>query len=367
MRFLDWMRLLARNRFRVHPARWVMALIITGFSVFNSTMACLQRWFFGAKIDKTDIRRFPIFIVGHWRSGTTHLHELLVLDDRFGFPTTYQCFAPHHFLLTESVVTKTLWFIMPGRRPMDNMSAGWGRPQEDEFALANLGAPSPYLRMAFPNHPPVCMETLDMEGLSDEEMKTWKDALLLFLKTLTFRCHKRLVLKSPPHTGRIKVLLEMFPDARFVHITRDPYSLFPSTMRVWEALDSVQGLQLRHDRNREQYVFGAFERMYSGFEKNRHLVPENHLIDIRYEDLVADPVGQLQRVYEQFELSGFDDYRTRLDAYLEGQKDYKTNQHQLDPKLRQRINEVFADYMDRYGYEPQHEAVSSQKRDSASE
>ena len=83
--------------------------------------------------------------------GTTLLHELLIRDPRHAFPTTYECLVPHHFLMTESWLPKLLWWMMPSRRPMDNMPAGWDRPQEDEFALCLLGQPSPYERIAFPN------------------------------------------------------------------------------------------------------------------------------------------------------------------------------------------------------------------------
>ena len=73
---------------------------------------------------------------------------------------------------------------MPAQRPMDNMAAGWDRPQEDEFALCNLGLPSPYLTLALPNTPQ-CTEYIDMQGIPPEALQRWKQTLLWFLKTLT--------------------------------------------------------------------------------------------------------------------------------------------------------------------------------------
>ena len=112
---------------------------------------------------------------------------------------------------------------------MDNMEAGWDRPQEDEFALCNMGSPSPYLTIAFPNRPPQDQEYFDLEGLSPQARERWKRRLVWFLKCVTVRRRKRIVLKSPPHTFRVKTLLELFPNARFVHIIRDPHVIFPST------------------------------------------------------------------------------------------------------------------------------------------
>src|SRR5688572_22986659 len=151
MRLGDWLKLVARNRFRIHPLRWGLATTVTLVTAFNSVMYRVQQAIYGRRICDTRLAADPIFIIGHWRSGTTYLHELMVLDDRFSYPTTYECFAPNHFLITEGWFKKLFWFAVPAQRPMDNVKVGWDNPQEDEFALCGLGLPGPYLRMAFPN------------------------------------------------------------------------------------------------------------------------------------------------------------------------------------------------------------------------
>src|SRR5262249_46500063 len=156
-------------------------------------------------------------------TGTTLLHELLICDERHTFPTAYECFEPNHFLLTEKLMTRFLWFLAPTKRPMDNMAFGWDRPQEDEFALCMLGQPSPYLSIAFPNNGFADAQYLDLEAVQPRALARWKNAFHGFLQTITFRNPKRVVLKSPPHTCRIKVLKQMYPDAVFIHIVRNPY------------------------------------------------------------------------------------------------------------------------------------------------
>ena len=211
MRVRTFARLLIDNRFRVHPSRWGLVATVSLASLVNSCLYRWQRLSHGRRLDATQLEYPPVFIIGHWRSGTTFLHELLTCDDQFGYPTTYECFAPHHFLITESVLPGLLGFLIPKQRPMDHMAAGFERPQEDEFALCGMGAPTPYLRMAFPNHPPVHMETLDLEDVAEDDLQTFKRSLESFVTALTYRHRKRLVLKSPPHTGRIALLAEMFP------------------------------------------------------------------------------------------------------------------------------------------------------------
>lgn len=351
MRFGDWIALCIQHRFRIHPIRWPMAFLISLISPFNSVMGAIQRWQYGRQIDETPITEPPVFILGHWRSGTTYLHELMYLDDRFVSPTTYQCFAPRHFLLTEWLMTRLGGWLLPRHRPMDNVLAGWDRPQEDEFALIELNAPTPYWRMAFPNDPPPDMEFLDMAGVAPEALARFEQALRWFVKALTFHAPKRVLLKSPPHTGRIATLARLFPGAKFVHIVRHPDALFPSTMRLWKSLDEVQGLQMPRGKNLREYVLTCFERMYGGFEKQRREIDPRNMIDIKYEDLVADPVGQVERIYRELELGDFEPLRPKLTAVASEQKSYKTNVHELDDATRAEIRRRWAAYFERYGYE----------------
>src|SRR5262249_52769865 len=154
--------------------------------------------------------------------------------------TTYECLEPNHFLLTEGLFRRFPRFLMPSKRPMDEMAAGWERPQEDEFALCMMGQPSPYLRIAFPNRE-APEEYLELERVSPGQLAGWKRALVGFLRRVTFARPKRLVLKSPTHSCRIKVLRELFPDAKFIHIIRDPRAVYPSTVHLWKSLWDCHG------------------------------------------------------------------------------------------------------------------------------
>ena len=280
-----WLRILARNRFRVHPIGMPLVATVGFATLINQSGRWLRRLILGRKLARMQVRtrrfyRRPL------RSGTTLLHELLVLDRRYTYPTTYDCFAPDHFLVSAWCVKK-LKFLLPSQRPMDNMITGWERPQEDEFALCNLGVPSPYLTMLFPNEPEQYPEYFDLEQVSAEDRRKWQDALYWFLQRVTYRNPQRIILKSPPHLGRIKALLEIFPDARFVHIVRDPYVVYASTIKLWHTLYTYQSLQLPKFEHLEEYVFRCFERMYTAFEAQRNLVDPSRLYEIRYEDLVA--------------------------------------------------------------------------------
>lgn len=344
-----WLRLLFKNHLAINPLKYPLTFTVSCATVFNSLLRPIQNIIYGRRVAATVIKNEPIFIIGHWRSGTTLLHELLVLDERHAFPTTYECFAPNHFLISERFITK-LRFLLPEQRPMDNMATSWDRPQEDEFALFNMGAPSPYLTMAFPNRPPQDSQYLTLEGLSKGEIERWKSILLNFLRLVSFRNPKRMVLKSPPHTARVDVLLEMFPDARFVHIVRDPCAVYASTMKLWKTFYDVQALQVAHLRGLDEYVLGTFEQMYTKFEADREKIDPSRFFEVRYEDLVRDPHEQMRALYEKLDLRNFDAVEPKLNEYLKNTKDYKTNKFQIDPAVRERVYQRWGPFMSKYGY-----------------
>ena len=345
-----WLRLLSRNRFAVHLAYLHIAVIVTFVSFCNTVLRVLQDFWFGPRIHQTPISQAPIFIVGHWRTGTTLLHELLILDKRHNCPNTYQCLAPNHFLLTEALFTRLFWFLVPEKRPMDNMTMGWDRPQEDEFALCMLGQPSPYLTIAFPNHPPQDQDALDLR-MSPIRRRRWMTAFCGFLSQLTYKDPRRLVLKSPTHSCRIPDLLAMFPEARFVHIVRDPYAVYPSTVNLWKSLYEKHGLQKPNFKGLEEHVLDTYVRLYERIEEGKKLIPNAQFVELRDEDLIEDPEREMERVYGQLGLDGFEDVRQPLRRYLAENAGYKTNRFRpLDPEVRAEITRRWKDVIERYGY-----------------
>ncbi len=338
--FFAWLNLLLRNRCKIHWSQLYVAVIVTFISFGHTLLRWLQEAILGRRIRQTKITQPPIFILGHWRTGTTLLHELLIQDARHGYPTTYECMDPNHFLLTEKLFTRYMKFLVPSHRPMDNMKAGFERPQEDEFALCMLGQPSPYLTIAFPNNPLQDEKFLDLEGISSGALRRWQRSLKQFLKQITYKTGKRLVLKSPPHTARIKVLKDMFPGALFIHIVRDPYVVFPSTVNLWKTLYRSQGFQKPNFVGLEEYVMATFSRMYRRLEEGKKLLGPQQFYELRYEDLIKNPAGELRNVYHHLQLGGWDDFQPRLESFLATLKGYETNKYQITPEQRAVIKEA---------------------------
>lgn len=354
------MGLLARNHFRVGWRQWHIAATDLGAGVINSSLGLVQQAVYGRRIARMAVSD-PIFIVGHWRTGTTLLHELLIQDRRHTYANTYACLAPSHFLVSQWLFGRMFRLLVPSHRPMDNMPLGLERPQEDEFGLCNLGLPSPYRTIAFPNEPPQDQDYYDLENVSPEGRRRWKAGFLSFVKAIN--CHRpgRLVLKSPPHTCRVKVLLELFPEARFVHLTRDPYVVFPSTVHLWKSLYLAEGLQTPTFAGLEELVFETYLRMHEQWERTRSSIDSNRVYSLKYEDLVHDPESQIKAIYGHLGLGDFEDARPAIERYLSGVRDYKTNKYRLTPEQEVEITLRWAPIIDGQGYRRsprQTEAVS---------
>jgi hypothetical protein len=191
---------------------------------------------------------------------------------------------------------------------------------------------------------------MDLERLPAWQKRNWKKAFVDFLKALTLRDPRRLVLKSPPHSCRIKTLLELFPDARFVHIMRDPYAVFPSTVKLWKSLAEKHGVQTPHHRNVEEKVLSQFTHLYAKLEEGKKLVSPSRFHELKYEDLVADPVGQMRMLYERLDMGEFDELKPRLDQYMATHSNYERNKFQLTAAQRKVISHRWGDVIQRYGY-----------------
>ena len=132
--------------------------------------------------DKT-VEMDPVFILGHWRSGTTFVHNVFSCDKHFGYNTTYQTVFPHLMLWGQGFFKKNMTFLMPDKRPTDNMELKVDLPQEEEFALANM-MPCTYYNFWF--LPKYTMEYCDkyllFDTISEEERTIFKETFLKLIK-----------------------------------------------------------------------------------------------------------------------------------------------------------------------------------------
>jgi hypothetical protein len=343
-------RVLLRNQCRVnwrYAPRLAYLLVLAGL---NSYLACLEDAVDGEDIAAAELVGPPIFILGYWRSGTTHLHNLMSLDPDLTCPTAYQTMAPHHFVYSQPWGSGIFNALTPGKRPMDNVALYGATPHEEEMALAGLCGISPYMQVLFPATRDGDYSAVDPAKLPPGALAEWQAALRLFLKKLSFSKGKRIVLKSPPHLGRIPVLLNMFPGAKFIHIVRNPYAVYLSSQKLWRSGLAPSHLQKADPRKLDELILSWYTELYALFERDRGLIPPGSLYDLRFEDLEASPRECLENLYAELDLPNFYRCWQRAAEYLKKLGGYKKNRHRLVEKDRAKVSQRWAGNFHRYGY-----------------
>ncbi|RLS57521.1 MAG: sulfotransferase [Planctomycetota bacterium] len=339
----------------VHPSRWSRLAILPGMALYNSTMAMIENLRFRKTLEQTQIDQPPVFVLGHWRSGSTLLHNLLTSDPQFTYVNMYQTMFPSHFLTTERYGSVLGSPFLPKTRPMDNMECRFDLPQEDEFALCVMTGYSPYLLPIFQHQPRKIDRFFNVEeGLNPQELQEWKDALMLLMKKVTLKTGKPIVLKSPSHTFRTKLLLEMFPNAKFVYIYRNPYAVLKSSVHFRKTIFEENALGKSQSEDMTEEVLQIYENCFYTYERDRQLVPAGNLHEICFESLEADPLGEMQKLYAGLNMPGFEGLKTVLEPQVDSLRRYKKNKFTDDPVVMERLYNRLKFAFDRYGYAPPH-------------
>lgn len=335
----------------LHWSKALRLLTLPGLGLYNSVMSLIERAVYSRKIESVQFRQPPVFVIGHWRSGTTLLHNLIAQDPQFNFPNLYECVFPNHFLVSEKINTKLTGWMLPESRPMDNMPARWDVPQEEDIALAILTCLSPYMLCARPDRNDLVRGLWDLSLLSEGELATWKAAYMRFMKKVTLGDPRQLVVKSPANTLRIPILRSLFPDAKFVYIYRNPLDVFHSTIHMRKAMFRENSLGVPHLKGIEDDVYWLQEYTHRTYERDKQSLPPGSLHELRFESLEQDPVGELAQVYEKLGLDGWDHLEAILTPQVPALRRYKKNEFKYSltaaTDCYNRLHALF----DHHGYE----------------
>ena len=228
----NWFQLLEKNG-GVDKRYFARGAFITFTSIFTAPARILFKRKYEKEINNLKIKHFPIIIIGHWRSGTTYLHELLSQDSQFCYVSLWNTMLPDSFLILDPM-KNFLSNFLPKQRPMDEIRVEIDGPYEEEAAVAVLSPWSFFHCLHFArNAEEQYLKSIHFNGLTETEKNQWKQNYLKFMKTVIFANNgKRLLLKNPANTARIQTLLEIFPDAKFIHIYRNPYKVYLSTVKM---------------------------------------------------------------------------------------------------------------------------------------
>ena len=320
-----WLRMIGRSG-GVRPRYWPRLAFVL-FTSFIGTISTVHErvlwamWWLHphGRLLLRQHRPQVIVILGYYRSGTTHLHNLMSCDRRSVTPRWYQCLAGQGYLL---VWTLSRYLLVPflGRtRPQDRVGFGTEWPGEDDFALATWGGCSSLPgRHVFPSVWDDWKRWHDLRELTESERETWRSLTRRFVYKMTRgRTDRVVLLKTPSHTARVGELDRLFEGrVRFVHLVREPGAVIDSNVRMMHALrhhalEDLPDVQTIRDRIVEEY--DATERKCA---QELESLGDKQWVRVRFKDLRNDPMGTLQSIYNGLGLD-FDERTARsVRAYL---------------------------------------------------
>jgi len=344
------LRLIRKNRIdRPYIVKFIITLIVAAilepFRIFEQIK-------YNGRIRRYKIKKDPVFILGHWRSGTTFLHNVLCQDPSAAYVTTYQTVYPEMLFSGRKVIKTTMQAIMPKKRPFDNMDLGTDLPQEEEFALTNTNALGQSNFWHFPKRWREYNKTLiTFEGVSNRLIRRWKRGYMRIIKKAMLNTGgERFISKNPPNTGRIKVLLEMFPNARFIHIYRNPVTTYLSTTHFVNTLMPTLTFQNISKEEMDRNILWQYKNLMQQYEKERSLIPPENLVELRYEDFEKDPISEVNHIYKKLRLPGYERILPMLKEYLESKRSYKKNSYPVKEEIIQKVTEHWGFAIEKYGY-----------------
>ena len=318
VRLHDLVRILAHNG-RIWPRGYLQISVMLTSALLRAPSYTIEALRVADRVKAASFDPPPVFIVGHWRSGTTFLHNLISRDPNFCYPTIVDTLRPYDFYPNplEFITRRILLWFLPSIRPMDGMSLDHDLPQEEEFALATMGAPSFLNCLYFPAQMTrTFAEEVLFAGVSGDTLGVWRRALLYYLgKLAALHSGRRLLLKNPAHSARIPHLRSIFPDAKFIHIHRHPWAVFHSTAKFYRSMLALFALQKFRHAAIDDHILWAYPQVMGRLLDALAELPSGQMTVVSYDELTADPTKTVERIYRDLELGDFKRVKSSIEAY----------------------------------------------------
>jgi omega-hydroxy-beta-dihydromenaquinone-9 sulfotransferase len=344
-------RLVVRHGVSLHYRHLARLGFLLQSGMWSSALSAYEHLRYSRRYARAHPPTDPIFIVGHWRTGSTFLHQCLHCDERFTVPSLLQCCYPRSFVTARRFAEPLMRALLPEHRPMDNVKLGPGEPQEDEDALFRMTGTSPLERLIFPRSGDYFLRDIT-DGLADEpaQCRRWGNAFMYFTTKLAVHGGGRLVLKNPFNALRIPTLARLFPDAVFIHTYRDPRVVVPSTIRMWTIVGRQNTLRADWAPPPFEQTIEVFDRILTRLYHDLEALPENRRLEIRFEDLERHPYEVVGGIYRHLGLELAPAADERLRAFLDGVKNYRRNEYTLTDEQRGLIETCLTHHLVRGEY-----------------
>ncbi len=318
------------------------------------------RWaelgFYNQKIRNHVIQKHPLFILGYYRSGTSFLHQCLVQDVRLGYHTNYQMVLPEVMLTTEKAllpVFESVCRLFKIKDSVHRVPLSFRFPGEEDATMTTFLDPRSsqwgyFLPRMMNEH---FQKFVLFENVEPSEIEAWKTSFVYLLKKISLaNQQKQLVLKSPPNTARIKLLLSIFPDAKFIFIHRNPYEVYASNKKFWQVVQRQFALQRTNSVDVNSVILDTYSRIMNRYLMEKDFVPPGQLTELAYDDFIRNPVTSLKKAYSELRLDDFSYCEEKIKTFIGPQRQFVQLNHALPDDERKLVSEKLETFIRYWNY-----------------
>ncbi|MEM9144672.1 MAG: sulfotransferase [Pseudomonadota bacterium] len=333
------------------PDRWGTALGIWGSALGRAPVTVLEQWLHDRHLPSTQAMPPPIFILGHWRSGTTHLYNTLV-HAGWGYVPPVATGLPWEMFTLARWLRPFLERHLPETRYIDAIPVTPTSPQEDEIAVANMSPLSFYHGLYFPKaFDRFLARGLFFDGCTEAEIAAWETRLIYLMRKLARHQDRPLLIKNPVYTARPAHLARLFPGAKFIHIHRSPFDVFLSMRNFYARLLEQFALQrVPEGIDIDGAILRTYVRMMEAFDEQTAGWQAPDFVELPYDLLDTRPMEALARIYGALELPGYGETESKFAAYLGSVQSYRKNAFRGDQATVDAVSAACAPWIERWGY-----------------
>ncbi|MFN0023474.1 MAG: sulfotransferase family protein [Parvularculaceae bacterium] len=334
------------------PENPLASASIAAASLFRWPFSAAERHFMEGRLPREEDLEPPVFILGHWRSGTTHLYNTLCKSGEWSFVPPVATGLPWDIFGLGRAFRPLLERALPEHRYIDNIPVTPDSPQEDEIALANMTALSFYHGIYFPaTFDQFVNRGIFFDGCSAADIAEWRARFVYLLRKLSkLQNGRRLLIKNPVYTARLAYLREIFPRAKFVHIERNPYEVFQSMRNFYKKLFAEFALQSYAHIDIDETIFRVYERMMDTLAADVRGLKAPDYVELPYVELDQGGLSAIERIYAALELPGFDRARAPFAAYLASVKSFEKNRFAYSDDDARKVEARLGRFIERGGY-----------------
>lgn len=325
----------------------------------SDALGPLENWFFRKRLKKYRPPHPPIFVLGHWRSGTSFLQSLLGQAPGYLFFNKYQTIFPRSFLLTRNILKPLMNFALQQSKFVKSWKNGvthnfdnLDTASEIEVALMSQFHPTNlHWGHVFPKNSKFYFDRyLFMENLSKKEHLQWQKTVQFLNKKVNFTApDSTLIIKNPGSTAQVKHIRKIYPNARFIFLHRNPYDVFYSNIKLWKRLLDNLALQQINEEDIKENILYIYRKMHLNYLEDKKSIPEGHLVEIPYQQLSAAPLDSTREIFKKLKLDDYVSCEKHFERYL-SEINHKQSHYDYESQDLERINRDWKFMFQHFGY-----------------